>query len=253
MRNALMLHTGGKAYSRDQIAEVVTPAASDTHVPIPHIDFLERTEDALVERGYEIVGEQHALNRGGHHYFGMIEVRNEIISPDYGIMIGLRNAHDKTFSASLVLGSRVFVCDNLAFSGEVRLARSHTKYIMRDIPTVIARAVGQLAENRVKQDRRISAYKQSELTDTQADHLMVQMIRERIMLPSKMGEVVKEWDSPRHPEFAQDGKTIWRLFNAATEVMKGNVMALPRRTTALHGLMDGAVEDAVWEEVKEAA
>jgi hypothetical protein len=35
--------------------------------------------------------------------------------------------------------------------------------------------------------------------------------------------------------------------------MKGNVMALPRRTTALHGLMDGAVEDAVWEEVKEAA
>lgn len=34
------------------------------------------------------------------------------------------------------------------------------------------------------------------------------------------------------------GKTAWRFFNAATEGLKGNLPALPRRTQALHGLLD---------------
>ena len=29
------------------------------------------------------------------------------------------------------------------------------------------------------------------------------------------------------------------MFNAFTEVLKGNLNALPKRTEALHGLMDG--------------
>jgi hypothetical protein len=33
-------------------------------------------------------------------------------------VLGLRNSHDKRFPAGLVGGSAVFVCDNLAFSGE---------------------------------------------------------------------------------------------------------------------------------------
>jgi hypothetical protein len=48
-----------------------------------------------------------------------------------------------------------------------------------------------------------------------------------------------EWHNPRHPEFARDGRTGWRLFNAVTEAHKeGSYMDLPRRTQALHGLMD---------------
>jgi len=44
---------------------------------------------------------------------------------------------------------------------------------------------------------------------------------------------------PRHAEF-RAGKTAWRLFNAFTEAMKGDLDALPRRTQALHGLLDAA-------------
>jgi hypothetical protein len=28
----------------------------------------------------------------------------------------------------------VFVCDNLAFSGEIKIARKHTRFIVRDLP-----------------------------------------------------------------------------------------------------------------------
>jgi hypothetical protein len=48
-----------------------------------------------------------------------------------------------------------------------------------------------------------------------------------------------EWRTPRHPDFASDGNTGWRRFNAVTEALKeGSYMDLPRRTQALHGLMD---------------
>jgi hypothetical protein len=50
---------------------------------------------------------------------------------------------------------------------------------------------------------------------------------------------MSSWRTPRHPEFAADGKTGWRLFNSVTEALKeGSYMDLPRRTQALHGLLD---------------
>jgi len=52
---------------------------------------------------------------------------------DYAWIVGLRNSHDKTYPAGLVAGSKVFVCDNLCFSGEVRLSRKHTRHAVRDL------------------------------------------------------------------------------------------------------------------------
>lgn len=50
--------------------------------------------------------------------------------------------------------------------------------------------------------------------------------------------VLKEWREPRHLTFRTCGLTAWRLMNAFTESLKGNLQALPGRTQALHGLMD---------------
>ena len=60
------------------------------------------------------------------------------------------------------------------------------------------------------------------------------------MVPS----FLREWREPRHPEF-REGRTAWRLFNAFTEGLKGNLDALPHRTQALHGLLDAACGLAV--------
>ena len=69
---------------------------------------------------------------------------------------------------------------------------------------------------------------------------MIRAIDAQILPVTKLPEVIKEWREPRHAAFRQDGKTGWRLFNAFTEVAKGNLDFLPRRTQALHGLMDVA-------------
>ena len=49
--------------------------------------------------------------------------------------------------------------------------------------------------------------------------------------------VLHEWREPRHQEFEK--RNVWRLFNAFTESLKeGSLAELPKRTEALHGLLD---------------
>lgn len=55
-------------------------------------------------------------------------------------MVGLRNSHDKRFLVGISFGSRVFVCDNLAFTGDHVVKRKHTANLKRDLPGLVHRA-----------------------------------------------------------------------------------------------------------------
>jgi hypothetical protein len=213
-------------------------------VPVPHNRLLDTTQQALEHSGLRVVSEAHGLARDGRRYFGLLQVVNGHEDRDYGLVIGLRNSHDQSFPAGLVVGANVFVCDNLSFSGEVRLARKHTSRIERDLPQLIERAVGRLGDLRRTQEDRFAAYRQRELTDGAAHDLIIQALDARVLPLLRVPEVIQEWREPRHPEFSQ-GRTAWRLFNAFTETLKGNLGELPRRTQALHGLLDSACGLAV--------
>ena len=124
-------------------------------MPVPHHRLLEQVESTLIAGGMTVVNQAHALWQDGLRYFGLLEVTNGQTHDDYGLVIGLRNSHDKSFPAAIALGSAVFVCDNLAFSAEVTIARRHTRFIERDLPRVVHTAVGRLADMRGQQDERI--------------------------------------------------------------------------------------------------
>jgi hypothetical protein len=57
--------------------------------------------------------EAHGLTRDGRRYFGLLQVANGTNPDDFGLVVGVRNSHDRSFPASLVLGAACFVCDNL--------------------------------------------------------------------------------------------------------------------------------------------
>mgnify|MGYP003140569452 FL=1 len=63
------------------------------------------------------------------------------------------------------------------------------------------------------------------------------MYRERKLGSSKLGKAIKEWDNPTHEEFAYK-ENVWRLYNAVTEVSKGNIFGLPRLSKSLHDHCD---------------
>jgi hypothetical protein len=235
----LCLHTGAFKVEREQLALAITPARTPTWVPIAHDRLLANVLATLERNAFTVVSEAHGLTRDGARYFGLLQVANGHNADDFGLVIGQRNSHDKSFPAGLVIGASVFVCDNLSFSGEVKLARKHTAHVERDLPQLVDRAVGRLADLRHTQEQRFLTYKRAELGDREAHDLLIRAVDARVLPITKLPDVLREWREPRHPDF-RDGKTGWRLFNAFTEILKGQLDNLPKRTQALHGLMDAA-------------
>ena len=245
MKNgSLMVHCGGYAATLDQVSEVATPAATGTHYPIPHSVLIEQIQTQLVAAGYEIEEQAFALQSakgiGDANLFGLFQLRHTSMS--YAIAVGLRNSHAMMFSASLALGTRVFICDNLALSGEIKFGRKHTLNIMRDLPSVVGIAVGKLADERVRQDERFDAYQATEIDQNTYDHALLDLVRTRAVSASDIGKVIKQIEDPAHRAHLNDDgiATVWTVYNAITETIRGqSIFALPRRMTIAHGRLDG--------------
>ena len=235
----LILHCGAEAVERDALKAVRTPVATETWQPVPHLRLVEQVERALAASQLTIVNQSHALSHGGDRYFGLLQVQNGSEHPDYAWVLGLRNSHDKRFPAGIVAGAAVFVCDNLSFSGEIQLARKHTTRIERDLPMLTERAIGQLVDRWHSQDTRIARYREKAITDVAAHDLMIRAVDVGVVAVSNLPKVIHEWREPKHDEFQP--RNTWSLFNAFTEALKGNLPLLPKRTQALHGLLDAQV------------
>ena len=242
----LLMHCGGRHVSRDDIVNAPTPQRTRTWVPVPHHRLLDLVETTIDGQGYRVTSQAHGLwGDHGDRYFGLMELANGYAEDDYGLVLGLRNSHDKSFPASLALGSQVLVCDNLSFFGQVVLTRRHTRFIERDLPWIVAQAVGRLSEMRTQQADRLDAYKQTRIQDRTAHDLMVRAVDSRVIPVTQLPLVLKEWREPSHDEFTENGRSVWRLFNAFTESFKSRSLeVLPRRSQALHGLMDRVCQAA---------
>lgn len=238
----MILHCGAEGVSREAVVNVPTPEATESWFPIPHHRVIETVEEGLKALGMTVRKEAHALTKEGNRYFGILEVASDKHQgSDYAYVLGLRNTHDKSFTASIAAGSRVFVCDNLGFSGEITIARKHTRFIERDLPVLTSRAVGLLAQNWVSMDERIALYKRTELGDAQAHDLLVRSLDSGAATACQLPKVLQQWRAPNHPEFAEN-KNVWRLMNAFTEVAKENPNAmLVKRSVQLHSLLDSFV------------
>jgi hypothetical protein len=232
----LILHCGANTVQRGELARVRTPVATETWQPIPHEQYVAQIERELPRHGLSVVHQAHALTHDGGRYFGLLQIQNGRNTPAFSWVLGLRNSHDKTLPAGLVAGSQVFVCDNLAFSGEVQISRKHTAFILRDLPALIGDALGRLLGRFHDQDKRVDRYKACRLSDTDAHDLTIRALDADVICARRIPDVLKEWRAPQHDAFRP--RTTWSWFNAVTETLKGALHVLPKRTQALYGLCD---------------
>jgi len=240
MKNAnLILHCGAHAVERSVLESTPTPPSTDTWQPVPHAALLGTVEKVLVDHGLTITSQAHGLTHDGNRYFGLMEVHNGNENPEYARVLGLRNSHDKCLPAAICAGSQILVCDNLAFSGEIKISRKHTTFIMRDLPDLIKQTVAHLISTWHELDNQIQSYKSQRLSDRSAHDLTIRAMDGGVFCASKIPEVIHEWRQPRHDAFAP--RNVWSWFNAVTEVVKGNLAVLPGRTQALHRLCDAFV------------
>ncbi len=223
-------------------ARVTQPEATASYVPLPYESFVTRIEKQLAVEGMQVKEEHLALAANGQRMFGLLGLEMPgHASSVYRCVLGLRNSYDKSFSSGVCVGASVFVCDNLSFNGEVTFARKHTTNLLRDLSWLISETVAQLPQKFARQSAAFEAYRQTAITDAQAHDIMVRLIDDGAINVTDLRNVLHEWRSPRHPEFAE-GRNAWRLFNAATEAIKGDLWRLPARTSRLHKVLDTLCE-----------
>ena len=258
--NGLMLHCGAQLRAREEVFAVPTPPATATYAPLPYESFVTRVEKQLAVEGIKIREERLALSKTGQRLFGLmsLEIRGAS-QTDYGCVLGLRTSYDKSFANGLCIGASVFVCDNLSFKGEITFERKHTAGMLRDLSWMITETVSTLPARFATQSETFEAYKRIQLKDEDVHHLAIRFYDEEALGVLEIPRLIREWREPRHPELARAGKTVWRLFNAATETIKGDLWRLPARTRTIHAILDhacglqqGASDDPAEKPIEEA-
>lgn len=241
---------GGKEFDRTAIDSVETPQGDDRWNPISHGYLIDRFAEQAEENGLSIQGQHLTLAREGQRFFGLFHVTGSgRENTDNATIIGLRNAHDKSFAAGICAGDAPFICTNLIFSNEIKLGRKHTTNIIRDLPQVISRAIGKLSSHWNTQDKRAEVYRNNALTDAAAHDLIIRAFRNGAIPKAKIADVANQWHNPEHDVFSdRNGHSLYQSF---TNVLRGNINALNQRSDALHATLDAAFGMIKKEEVIE--
>jgi len=235
----LMLHVGAAEIDYDGLRQLETPAATLTHVPIPHFRVVDLIKSTLGMYGHSVTDEHHGVSPDGSRYFGLLSLRSPYTG--YEDTVGLRNSHDKSFPVGIGFGSRVFVCDNMAFQADHVIKRRHTANLKSALPGIVGELIEPLALHREAQAKSFQRYKQVMLTDETADHVILDLYRQGVVNIQRVPDVLGQWEHPTFPDL--EDRNAWRLFNAVTHSLNGRVMDKPEATPLLHKIIDGVCQE----------
>lgn len=244
----LLLHCGANAVDEATLRALPRPLPMSLgHYPIPHGEFLDLVYESIDSAGMRVDETALGMTPDGNRMFGVLSVSGPdiITGDDYSLCVGLRGSHDMSLGRGISVGSRVFVCDNLAFSGEWSVKTKHTRFVKSRLPNLVKRVIHNLHDASGRQAAQLEAYKEAYLTEDQADAAMLDMLRLGIVNSQQLPRLVREWGDPSHREFRVCGPTVWRLFNSVTEVLKprrdgasSTLPTLPAKTISLHAKCD---------------
>lgn len=234
----LNLHSGGELVTYDALRQLQTPTATATHVPIEHFRLVDLVRATLSMFGHEVVEEHHAVDYEGQRYFGLMTLKSSYSG--YTDTCGLRNSHDKKFPIGISFGAKCFVCSNLSFIGDHVIKRKHTANAKRELPGMLMEIIEPLAQVREKQALTFERYKQTMLTDQQADHIVLDLYRQGVVNLQRIPEVLEQWERPTFPDLEE--RNAWRMFNSVTHALSGRVLENAQATPALHRVLDLVAE-----------
>jgi len=219
-----------------------------THQTVPHSDVIKYITESANNIGIELSNFTQGTTHDHNRMFGICDVYYDKHNADYKSIIAYRNSHDKKFPVALAGGSRITVCSNLIFSGEIVVKTRHTKNIFLRLPNLILKAVEQLKFLDDINDQRIEAYKSRKVeSDSWVHDFCVRACDAGVLSPSNLYKVLNEWrmeegsQSSTHDEFKP--RTLWSLNNAFTESFKcyKNLDQVTTRNIKLCGMMDNIV------------
>ena len=218
---------------RDYLANLQTPPPmGKRHAPYPFHSFATDTVDAIESAGFTIEQEDYAITKDENRLFGLLNVSRPVApvaqyqpfqkwSPKWNLLVALRGAHDQSISRGLAIGSRVMVCSNLCFHGDLgNWASKQTTNIAQRIPEMVADAVAGLGDAGRKLTIDFDAFNAKQITREAGDKVLLDIYRSGGFSASQMGRAVDDWDKCSVGEHTANGRNIWWLFNSAPMALK---------------------------------
>jgi hypothetical protein len=216
--STLVAHCGARKVTRGELKELPIPEGTRTHQPLSHYEIVEVLGESLSFRHLSVVRDEYAVSADGMKMFGVMDLNNGFEGGRFSI--GIRNSNDKSMRLALTAGYRVFVCDNMAFSGDFTpLLHKHTRNL--ELKDSISIAVDRIQRGFDPLKERIDAMRAMGLTDNDARLYIYRAFLEREirgLSRALMAEVHDNYFDPREDDFRP--RTMWSLSNAFTSAFK---------------------------------
>lgn len=86
----LMLHTGGRLCTEEELQAIPTPPAEGRWHPVSHRAVLDAVTGTLEAAGYSIRDRKLAVARDGHRFFGTLDLTTPLV-PGVSLAVGVRD------------------------------------------------------------------------------------------------------------------------------------------------------------------
>ena len=240
-----LMHCGAAATNMLQLETLPAPVAQGrTHHPIPHHEFAQLVLRRMEQFSYDIAETEFYLGREGNQMFGLAKLQPTGLYADLmAPVVGFRNSHDMSFSAGVAMGARVFVCDNLAFSGEIVIQRKHTRHIMDDLPDLIDDALTRLVGVNANHEQRVASYRNTPVYKERAARIMLEAHALKLVNNRDLQPAWSEYRlDPLGYDNGHDAPSFWRLYNSITHFWKQSpnqyMGPIHGKSRLLHELLD---------------
>lgn len=215
----LMLAAGDSYVSPDDSRMLETPEARGArHMPIAHRTMFDIVMDSIKNHDIKVVDYAIALSQCGGNMFSLFEVSTG--TDGYSGVMAARFSHIQKFAASLASGNGVWACSNLCLGGEHIIKTRHTLNIMERLPAEVSKAVSRAHIQAQDSVTDFNQYKETKLVEATAYKHICHMIHNGVIPGKVAARFIAEYLEPSYDEHAADGWNVYRLFNAATEVLK---------------------------------
>lgn len=202
---------------RSELMQIPVPEATSTHKPVSHHTIVEALVETLSFRHIGVVAEEFAVSCDGMRMFGVLDLETQMEGCRFSI--GIRNSHDKSIRLGLTAGLRVFVCYNMAFSGDFTpVLAKHTKSF--NLIDTLAVGVDRIQRSFEPMRQQVETWKRTQISDDRAKLLLYRaFVEEELDAPkSLLSEVHRLYFEPKYVEFSP--RTMWSLSNAFTSAFK---------------------------------
>ena len=215
--------------TENEVLNIPVPQSTDSYTPIKNRWIMERLQEELDKVGLTIHKTKYQANQTKQQVIGQSTIHGPFSSShdEIGASFVWGNSYDKSKPVTMGSGVIVYVCSNGQIDGKdvMKFSRKHTGDALKDVETMIQKAVQNLEATFEKFQKQNEILKEVELSkQIAAEYLGRLYFEEKILSSTQLSQVKKAYFHDENFKAFNDGEwtTGYRFYNNVTEALKSS-------------------------------